>query len=180
MPEDRGLRFETIVASLIGLLALLVSAYTAYIQRQQVRAQVWPILEFNTGNDPKIDFWVANKGSGPALIRHVVVTVDGAPVADWNVVLKDLLGPGHYSYSTNTFGNVALSPGETLQAFSSDLEVSDPRFATLNQARFRLAAEICYCSTLGDCWTVHGSLKEPATTTETRRCPGPSETTFKQ
>jgi hypothetical protein len=33
-----------IVASLIGLMALVVSGYTAYVQRQQVRAQVWPYL----------------------------------------------------------------------------------------------------------------------------------------
>src|ERR1700739_2499017 len=98
MPDDRGLRYETLIATLIGLLAVAVAAYTAYIQRQQVRAQVWPILEFNTGNAPKINFWVANKGSGPALIRHVVITLDGNPVPDWNVVLRTLLGPGRYNY----------------------------------------------------------------------------------
>ena len=46
--ESRGQRnwdgVAAIVAALIGFLALLVSGYTAYIQRQQVRAQVWPYL----------------------------------------------------------------------------------------------------------------------------------------
>jgi len=33
-----------VIASLIGLLALLVSGYNAYVERQQVRAEVWPYL----------------------------------------------------------------------------------------------------------------------------------------
>jgi hypothetical protein len=31
-----------VIASCIGWLALVVSGYAAWIQRQQVRAQVWP------------------------------------------------------------------------------------------------------------------------------------------
>ena len=34
-----------VIAAFVGLLALLVSGYTAYLQRQQVRAQVWPYLD---------------------------------------------------------------------------------------------------------------------------------------
>jgi hypothetical protein len=34
-----------VIAAGIGLLALLVAGYTAYLQRQQVRAQVWPRVE---------------------------------------------------------------------------------------------------------------------------------------
>jgi hypothetical protein len=33
--------FAAVIASFIGFLALAVSAYTAYVQRQQLRAQVW-------------------------------------------------------------------------------------------------------------------------------------------
>jgi len=52
--------------------------YTAYMQRQQVRAAVWPILEFASSNGPDIHFTLANKGVGPAIIRNVVVMVDGS------------------------------------------------------------------------------------------------------
>ncbi len=34
-------RYDAIVATLVGFLALCVSGYTAYMQRQQVRAIVW-------------------------------------------------------------------------------------------------------------------------------------------
>jgi hypothetical protein len=53
---------------------LCVSDYTAYMQRQQVRAPVWLILEFDTSNGP-ITFTLANKAVGPAIIKHVVVKV---------------------------------------------------------------------------------------------------------
>ncbi|MGH8155426.1 MAG: hypothetical protein ACREP0_09375 [Rhodanobacteraceae bacterium] len=49
----RGIRWDAmaaIIASLVGLLALIVAGYTAYIQRQQVRAQVWPYLQMGVAN----------------------------------------------------------------------------------------------------------------------------------
>jgi len=64
-PAAGAFRPETVIASLIGALALVVSAYTAYVQRQQVRAQVWPVIEYYTGNQPKLRLWLANKGVGP-------------------------------------------------------------------------------------------------------------------
>jgi hypothetical protein len=50
------------------------------MQRQQVRATVWPILEFQSSNTPDIHVSLANKGVGPAIVRHVV---DGQPVSNW-------------------------------------------------------------------------------------------------
>src|SRR6267378_1643728 len=90
--ERRGAsRYEAVIATLIGLLAVCVAAYTAYMQRQQVRAAVWPILEFDSSNAPDIHFTLANKGVGPALIRHVIVKVDGQPVKNWDEAMKKLL-----------------------------------------------------------------------------------------
>ena len=51
----REIRYDAIaavIATLVGMLALLVAGYTAYIQRQQVRAQVWPwLVAGNNDND---------------------------------------------------------------------------------------------------------------------------------
>ena len=42
--ETRGAsRYDAIIATFVGFLALCVSGYTAYMQRQQVRAAVWPL-----------------------------------------------------------------------------------------------------------------------------------------
>src|SRR5438046_1878347 len=83
VPEDKEMRgasrYDALIATFVGLCALCVSGYTAYVQRQQVRAAVWPILEFDSGNGP-IRFILANKGVGPAIIKHVIVRVDDHPV----------------------------------------------------------------------------------------------------
>src|SRR5437763_3971667 len=87
MPEEKATRgasrYDALIATFVGVCALCVSGYTAYMQRQQVRAMVWPILEFDSSNEPNIHLSLANKGVGPAMIRHVVVRVDGQPVTTW-------------------------------------------------------------------------------------------------
>src|SRR4030095_9538471 len=90
-----AIRYETVIATFIALLAVFVAGYTAYMQRQQVRAAVWPILEFDSSNGP-IRFTLANKGVGPAIIKHVILKVDDQPVKNWAEVLEKILGPGYH------------------------------------------------------------------------------------
>lgn len=189
MPAQPGTgRYEAFVATFIGVLALGVSAYTAYVQRQQVRAQVWPILQYSTSNEPALRLSLANKGVGPALIRDAVVSVDGQPLPLWRDVLRRLLGPAPHHYSQSTVSNIVLAAGE-------GRDILEPRDAQggglrpgspgsegdlFDRARGRVAVEICYCSTLGDCWTLRAGGSQPDSTVETRRCPSPSERTFRE
>ena len=91
VPEERATRgasrYDAVIATFVGVCALCVSGYTAHVQRQQVRAAVWPILEFDSSNAPDIHFTLANKGVGPAIIRNVIVRVDGQPVRNWKEAL---------------------------------------------------------------------------------------------
>jgi hypothetical protein len=184
----REIRYETIIATLVGVSALFVSGYTAYVQRQQVRAAVWPILEYATSNQPEIRFTVANKGVGPAIVRHVVVTVDGQPVHNWPEALEKLLGPGVHKKSQSTISGHVLSAGESLDAMipyddeSRPLlfDKGGPLFDALNKERSRVAVEICYCSTLGDCWILRSGANTRSTTTEVRTCPETSAISFEQ
>src|SRR5438445_359930 len=114
MAGDKAVRYDTVVATLIGVLAIVVAAYTAWIQRQQVRAQVWPVLEYGTSNEPQLSLSLANKGVGPAIVRHVLVIVDDQPVRDWRQALDRLLGPGTYGFSQETITSRVVSPGERL------------------------------------------------------------------
>jgi hypothetical protein len=179
-------RYSAAIATFVAVLAVAVSAYTAYVQRQQVRAQVWPILEYGTGNEPELRIWVANKGVGPALIRHVIVTVDGKPVPDWNAALRSLFAgrpdqPAHYLYSQDTISDRVFSAGEGLSVFAPRFSAAQEDLrAAFDRERSRVGVEICYCSTLGDCWTLVAPGQKAARTTETRRCPAPSAITFKQ
>ena len=187
-PSARVGRYETAIATLIGLFALCVSGYTAYMQRQQVRAAVWPILEFDTSNGPMIRFTVDNKGVGPAIIRRVVVTVDGQPVQDWKELLDKLIGPGMHKFSESGLSGHVYSAGESVDVLIPHdsegnpltIEKSDPLWTQLNKERFRVAVEICYCSTLGECWTLRSGGKAGISTTEASNCKGNSGIDFQQ
>ena len=103
-------RITAISAVLIGLVAVVVAACTALLQREQVRAQVWPrLLMYNAGAAGK--FHIANKGIGPAIIRSVRVEIDGRPVRNRGQALErlGLQDPGQvYSSLSGT----ALSAGD--------------------------------------------------------------------
>ncbi|HEX4386171.1 MAG TPA: hypothetical protein VH083_24620, partial [Myxococcales bacterium] len=170
--------------------AIAVSAYTAYVQRQQVRAQVWPVLELSTSNEPELMVSLSNKGVGPALVRHVIITVDDKPVPNWRTALQQMLGQGNYNGSQETVSNRIVSAGERLNIFALRDSAGEPLHgrgaegslaARFNKERFRIGAEICYCSTLGDCWTLKSKLSQDAPRLdETRGCPSRSAATFEQ
>jgi hypothetical protein len=180
-------RYDAVIATFVGLFALCVSGYTAYVQRQQMRAAVWPILEFGSGNGP-IRFTLANKGVGPAIIRHVILRVDGQPAKNWPEALEKLLGPGKHRGEESDMSDHVFSAGESLNVFTPhddsnnplNMDKSNPLWVQLNTGRFRITVEICYCSTLGECWTLRAGGNTPSTTTPTRHCPTPSEITFQQ
>ena len=191
IPEERAThgasRYDAVIATLVGLLALCISGYTAYMQRQQVRAAVWPILEFDHSNGP-IRFTLANKGVGPAIIKHVIVRVDDQPVKTWYEALEKILGPGKHTGEESDIGGHVFSAGESLDVFTPHdgdgnpvkFDRSNPLWTQLNSGRNRVTAEICYCSTLGECWTLCGGGTKPSMTTATSQCPGPSEISFQQ
>jgi hypothetical protein len=180
-------RYETVIATFIGFLAVCVAAYTAYMQRQQVRAAVWPILEFDSGNGP-IHFTLANKGVGPAMIKHVILKVDDKPVKNWIEVLDKLMGPEKHRYSESDMSGHVFAAGESKTVFTpqdpdgNDIAYnrSNPLWIQMNKDRLRVTVEICYCSTLGECWTLRAGGTTPSTTTQTRRCPAPSADSFQQ
>ena len=184
----RASRYDAVIATLVGLCALCVSAYTAHVQRQQVRAAVWPILEFDSSNAPDIHFTLANKGVGPAIIRHVIVRVDGQQVRNWKEALGRILGPGEHLFSESDMSGHVFAAGESMTPLTPrdpennplNFDKSNPLWVKMNKDRLRVSVKICYCSTLGECWTLRASGLTPSTTTETRRCPTPSATSFQQ
>ena len=148
----REIRYDAIaavIATLVGMLALLVAGYTAYIQRQQVRAQVWPwLVAGNNDNDRSIE--VLNKGVGPAIVRSAQVFVDGKPQPDWQHVLK-ALGAVPHTYSQSTLNPNVLTPGEKVPAIQFADEDDYKRFKAAAVLRLT-SVNICYCSTLDECW----------------------------
>lgn len=164
-----------VIAALIGLLALCVSGYTAWLQRQQVRAEVWPYLQ--TGISPsRQDISLSNKGVGPATVKWVRMLVDGEPVRSWPQAFDALGLPDlrHTPYST--INGVVISPGESIQ----QLGFRDTRaFARFYEQYPRIELSMCYCSALEECWLYDQG--EDAIDLRTRpvpACPAPGADAF--
>jgi hypothetical protein len=163
----RQVRYDAIaavIAALVGMLALVVAGYTAYIQRQQVRAQVWPYLLMGKSNaNGRYQFEAFNKGVGPAIVQSVQVLVGGKPVANWHE-LESLFGfkpTGEFVQST--LNGRVLSPGEQVNWIAFE-NASDIDAFAADWEKFHVEARVCYSSTLGESWlaTYHsGPLERP-------------------
>jgi hypothetical protein len=147
--------YAALVASLVGLLALLVSGYTAYIQRQQVRAQVWPRLEVSRMTDRR-EIVVTNVGIGPARVRAMRVQLDGHAVKTWQELMRAL---GHPTdYGTSQVSRRVFAPGQRVEAINAwDTEAGRSAFKhVFKESESRLDVLICYCSVLDQCWMAGG------------------------
>jgi hypothetical protein len=148
-------RYDALVAglaALVSLLALSVSAYATYWQRQQVRAQVWPRLEMGF-QTPAFQIHLANVGVGPAEVRAVEVTVDRKAVRDWDALVKALLPPDSHDVSTraSNLNRCVLGPGT--QAVLFEIETPAPQKLLSEQLlKGRIGFSFCYCSVLHECW----------------------------
>jgi hypothetical protein len=60
-----------LTALFIGLLTAFISIYSAYTDRAYAKASVWPKIEISRShNVDSFSYGVANKGTGPALIKY--------------------------------------------------------------------------------------------------------------
>lgn len=141
-------RIVAVSAGVIGLAALAISAYQAYIMREQQRASVWPRIEIlMTNSAPVFKLTLSNPGIGPALIHHALVTVDGQPRRTWGDVLAALGAAG--PYGQGKIADRVLSPQQTQEIFAPDLQ---PAITALNEGGERVEFAICYCSIYDECW----------------------------
>ena len=148
-----------VIAALIGLLALGVSGYTALLQREQVRAEVWPYLQTAVTLDQgSLVISLENKGVGPALVGGLRVYVDGRPQRGWPDVF-DALGLSDLRETRgSTVNGVVIAPGEKIQ----QIQLDDAKgFQRLLGQYPRVSLALCYCSTLGDCWLLDERERRP-------------------
>ncbi len=154
--NDGGYNWDAVAAifaALIGLLAIFISAYTAWNVRQQTRAQVWPHLQI-AWSDTRQSILALNPGVGPAIVRSVELKVDGKPERNWLQVFKALgLAKDNIRFRQSTLNGFVLSPGETYRFLVIPDQSNYERFAGL--ARRRMSIKTCFCSTLGDCWQTY-------------------------
>lgn len=170
-------RAETFASGFVAVLALLLSAYTAYIQRQQMKAQVWPNITADSSTSledpPEYSLKVKNRGAGPAILRSMRVSVAGKDVANWAEWLREMAKQQKQPLNAplpkmdSVVGSV-LTPGEDFEVF----EARSAQIAALTLADEETTMQICYCSVQEDCWVFErppGST--PGTTMSVRACP---------
>lgn len=148
-----------VIAALIGLLALGVSGYTAMLQREQVRAEVWPYLQPGiTIEQGSMAISLENKGVGPALVGGLRVYVDGQPQRKWPDVFDALGLSDLRDTPASTVNGTVIARMETIQ----QVGLSDAAdFQRLLDEYPRMALVLCYCSTLGDCWLLDERERRP-------------------
>jgi hypothetical protein len=162
--DKRLLRADLIIATL-ALLASMSATIAVIVQTRtianQLSASVWPYLTFEiTSGAHEITASIVNEGLGPALVRSFAVSLDGRP----QTRLRDVVAafdPKRHGLLTTTDlgGGVVIRPGETTTLF----HLNDPRL-DIDKARpglLRADARLCYCSLLGNCWTLDAKGTEP-------------------
>ncbi len=164
----KAFRIDAIASGFVGALALAVSTYNVYLQREQIRAQVWPHLEWSYSDpgDGAFEWNLENTGVGPARIRSVRMTVDGKPAKNWDEALVLFAGtdPARHKvldawHAHSLYSSIAgrvVGAGvmvHPLRLPGIDDDVRQP----LRTAYDSINVEICYCSTLDECWMVGGS-----------------------
>lgn len=161
-------RVTGVSALLVSLVAVLVAAYTAQLQRQQVRAQVWPhVIFYNAGNLG--EFHVANKGMGPAMVQSVRATVDGKPVQDWTR-LAGMIGLSGDGLTYSSLNGAVLAPGDDFTYLQPQTREKFDLLRAAAGQRWNVA--LCYCSALDECWTAESHPRNPEDATrEVKACP---------
>jgi hypothetical protein len=150
-PRITASMITALAAGIVSLSALSVSIYEAYLMREQQAASVLPIIDFwaayNYGEGYSLN--LANKGLGPAFIKHIGVDVDDSSSHTWNDVLVKMTGRQIAHNESALIGSV-LAPGET----GTMLAITGAEDGTeVWQQAQRVTLRVCYCSVFGDCWT---------------------------
>ena len=173
-----NLNFETVgslVAMLIGAVALFVAWDQAQVMRKQQHASVWPIIETDLTIDGDentrfVKFLVSNAGVGPALIESAKLTINGQDITTLGAfraaLLPDSLG-GRTGFGGSGLEGSVLAPGQSTTALQLVWERSDEIDTAFNDfARGfvgtnapDVSLDICYCSVFEKCWRSKSSTR---------------------
>lgn len=162
-----------VIASFIGLLALAVSAYTANVQREQLRAQVWPHLQRSYNNVGSVGMFITNQGTGPARVNAVRVAVDGIPVTRWADIKKAAGYSGGEGIITSSLNWLVIPAGKEIAILRPDeQERSLAKFRELlSGGKHAVELTLCYCSVLDECWATGANLWESNVPGTVDSCP---------
>jgi hypothetical protein len=141
-----------ICALLISAVACAASLYQLRMAMSSISAQTWPYVTIGWRHtNDETGIVVDNDGLGPAIIRDVVLTVDGQDQHDAISALRQIISIADASIELDALTRgVVIRAGKSLNLFV----VRGASWANqLRSAQNRVNLEICYCSILGQCWS---------------------------
>lgn len=144
--------FIAIAALVVSVSAVVVGIYEASLQRAHDRAEVWPHVEISTfisGNGASVG--LQNNGIGPAVIKSIVVTVDGRPRRDWPDVVQALLAKTTANFASSTVVDRGVRAGDKVEMLGLPRELVPPEFW---KAIARVGVVVCYSSVFDQFWEV--------------------------
>lgn len=192
-------------AIMISCASLYIAVTQVRIAERTLSAQVWPSVSFEHGNwdavnrRQEITLELVNGGVGPARIDDLRVTLDDSPVLG----IRDLLyvccatGPEEGEARRRRFEEFlrslggdegmivsAAAVGKMLKAGDSLVFATVPKTPAnrelsnaLDEARWRMKVEVCYCSVLDECWTRSSASPRPV---PVARCMPQPDRTYKE
>jgi hypothetical protein len=174
----------------LALSAVFISGVSLYVaiehgktERDLVAANSWPFLQVSidagAGADRNIALSLANVGVGPAKVKWLEVSLDGAPVASARDLLRRCCGLPQTERSNQDLGLVLDYQVERVIARDDQIRLvtvlrkqADPAaFDRLEKSLLRLKFKSCYCSVFDQCWV---SGLEGTEAAEVKVCPKPA------
>ncbi len=156
-PRTRVELLLAATAMVVSLSTLGVYLYQAKVMGEQQRTTVWPYLEWSTSNVEDFHISVRNKGVGPALVKRVVMRLDGKVVKHNHELIELTLGPqgSLKGWVNSALERRVLSPGEEVIPLRL-LDRQEARAFEVQLGKRNFEMEITYASVYGDTWRCDG------------------------
>lgn len=144
-------RVVSIAAVAVAIAALVVSVYTAFLEREHQRLSVKPRMQISFYyNDVGAGWTLSNLGIGPAHVVWSEALVDGVAQPHWPGVTAAMR-----IKSNAAFEFTVPNPG-SFQSAGATAPLMFARDPVLRQelidGRARLNFRICFCSLYDECW----------------------------
>ncbi|VAV94467.1 hypothetical protein MNBD_ALPHA05-2498 [hydrothermal vent metagenome] len=185
-----NLNFETvgsIMAMVIGVIALFVAWDQAQVMRKQQHASVWPLLaaDFFLDADKDslfLELTIANEGVGPAIVESAFLTLNGERVSSGPVLMSRIFPNGAPKGSANFVGsdieNTIIGAGGSTQVFRVAWTQTEENIAVFRELGTRyftnndmnVSVTVCYCSVFDRCYVATGDGRPE----RADQCPAPT------
>lgn len=152
-------------AMMLSVISVAVAVHHGHVQEELVAANSWPFLRYEHGNlsdagESRINMEIRNVGVGPALLKSLRITYEGKPVLTRMELLTRCCAFDRLSSDEQVRSNITSHPlnsavvpaGEGKSILILRRDDNPDLWEDLNQERWKVKMEACYCSVLHTCW----------------------------